>query len=106
MYNFWNENVDTYVKPQLEVERAKNQTETKKCVDSDAEKAIESAKQWDKSKIGDTEFVSDTFQTCDKDLEEVQAGMKMLGIDTLVTQARSNGKDHSDILLKNNTKNS
>lgn len=36
-----------------------------------------------------TEFVSDTFRTTDKDLEEVRAGMKILGIDTLAT---TNGK--------------
>lgn len=34
----------------------------------------------------DTEFVSDTFRTTDKDLEEVKAGMKILGIDTLAQQ--------------------
>lgn len=35
----------------------------------------------------ETEFVSDTFQTTDKDLEEVRAGMKILGIDTLASTA-------------------
>uniref|UniRef100_U5ETZ9 Putative synapse-associated protein n=1 Tax=Corethrella appendiculata TaxID=1370023 RepID=U5ETZ9_9DIPT len=33
------------------------------------------------------EFISDTFQTNDKDLEEVKAGMKKLGIDTLANDA-------------------
>lgn len=42
--------------------------------------------------ISETEFVSDTFQTNDKDLEEVKAGMKKLGIDTLAQQAGKDGK--------------
>lgn len=49
----------------------------------------------EKSKIVDSEFVSDTFQTTEKDLEEVKAGMKMLGIDTLTNQtalSSTNGK--------------
>lgn len=45
------------------------------------------------SKIVDSEFVSDTFHTSEKDLEEVKAGMKMLGIDTLATQTNANGKE-------------
>lgn len=36
--------------------------------------------------ISETEFVSDTFQTTEKDLEEVKAGMKRLGIDTLAAE--------------------
>lgn len=43
--------------------------------------------------ISETEFVSDTFQTNDKDLEEVKAGMKKLGIDTLAQQASKDGKN-------------
>lgn len=43
--------------------------------------------------ISETEFVSDTFQTNDKDLEEVKAGMKKLGIDTLAQQAGKDGKN-------------
>lgn len=39
-----------------------------------------------KRTISESEFVSDTFQTTDKDLEEVKAGMKRLGIDTLAAQ--------------------
>lgn len=35
----------------------------------------------------ESEFVSDNFQTTDKDLEEVRAGMKILGIDSLATTA-------------------
>lgn len=42
-----------------------------------------------KNKILDNEFVSDTFQTTDKDLEEVKAGMKMLGIDTLADETKT-----------------
>lgn len=34
----------------------------------------------------ENEFVSDTFKTSEQDLEEVKAGMKILGIDTLVKQ--------------------
>lgn len=45
------------------------------------------------------EFVSDTFQTLDQDLEEVKAGMKKLGIDVLATQDTQahvrNGKTYS-----------
>ncbi len=43
--------------------------------------------------ISETEFVSDTFQTNDKDLEEVKAGMKKLGIDTLAQQGGKDGKN-------------
>lgn len=42
--------------------------------------------------ISETEFVSDTFQTTDKDLEEVKAGMKRLGIDSLAQLDGKNGK--------------
>lgn len=35
----------------------------------------------------DSEFVSDAFQTTDKDLDEVKAGMKLLGIDSLTNQS-------------------
>lgn len=47
----------------------------------------------DKNKIVDSDFVSDTFHASEKDLEEVKAGMKMLGIDTLATQTSANGKE-------------
>lgn len=40
-----------------------------------------------KSGPSELEFVSDSFKTTEKDLEEVRAGMKKLGIDTLVQQA-------------------
>lgn len=38
----------------------------------------------------DSEFVSDAFQTTDKDLDEVKAGMKLLGIDSLANQSNKN----------------
>lgn len=53
---------------------ATKQTKTDAC-DNPIKSAVES------------EFVSDNFQTTDKDLEEVRAGMKILGIDTLATTA-------------------
>lgn len=42
----------------------------------------------------DSEFVSDAFQTTDKDLDEVKAGMKLLGIDSLANQSneKTDGK--------------
>lgn len=41
----------------------------------------------------DSEFVSDAFQTSDKDLDEVKAGMKLLGIDSLTSQSsKKDGK--------------
>lgn len=47
------------------------------------------------TKNKESEFISDTFQTNEKDLEEVQAGMRKLGIDTLVKQGdKDNGKDN------------
>lgn len=46
-----------------------------------------------------TEFVSDTFHTTDKDLEEVRAGMKILGIDTLATANTTSGKINSFLFL-------
>uniref|UniRef100_A0A182NL41 BSD domain-containing protein n=1 Tax=Anopheles dirus TaxID=7168 RepID=A0A182NL41_9DIPT len=39
------------------------------------------------SKSQHSEFVSDSFQTNEQDLEEVKAGMKKLGIDSLAQQA-------------------
>lgn len=42
--------------------------------------------------MSETEFVSDTFHTTNKDLEEVNAGIKKLGIDTLAAQVNKNGK--------------
>ena len=53
------------------------------------EKIVESVEKAVKS---ETEFVSDTFQTNDKDLEEVKEGMKKLGIDTLATEANQDVK--------------
>lgn len=50
-------------------------------------------------KTVDVEFVSDTFQTTEKDLEEVKAGMKILGIDTLVKQQGTDGKSFIFTLL-------
>lgn len=42
----------------------------------------------------ENEFVSDAFQTSDKDLDEVKAGMKLLGIDSLTTESnKNNGKN-------------
>lgn len=38
----------------------------------------------------ENEFVSDTFKTTEKDLDEVKAGLKLLGIDSLAKQANSN----------------
>lgn len=38
----------------------------------------------------ENEFVSDAFQTTDKDLDEVKAGMKLLGIDSLANQSKKN----------------
>lgn len=39
------------------------------------------------------EFVSDAFQTTDKDLDEVKAGMKLLGIDSLTSHTnKTDGK--------------
>lgn len=42
----------------------------------------------------ENEFVSDAFQTSDKDLDEVKAGMKLLGIDSLTNESnKNNGKN-------------
>lgn len=63
----------------------------------------ESSKQ-SKSAV-ESEFVSDAFQTTDKDLDEVKAGMKLLGIDSLASQSKKNdGKTmlaNSQKLLQN-----
>lgn len=41
----------------------------------------------------ESEFISDAFQTTDKDLDEVKAGMKLLGIDSLTSQSnKTDGK--------------
>lgn len=53
------------------------------------EKLVESKKN---KKVSESEFVSDTFQTTEKDLEEVKEGMRKLGIDTLVQDAVKTGK--------------
>lgn len=58
-----------------------------------AQSIVKPTESCDKNKIVDSEFVSDTFQASEKDLEEVKAGMKMLGIDTLATQTSPNGKN-------------
>lgn len=42
--------------------------------------------------VVENEFVSDAFQTSDKDLDEVKAGMKLLGIDSMASQSTQNGK--------------
>lgn len=56
----------------------------------EANKANETNKQ---TKAVENAFVSDTFKTTEQDLDEVKAGMKLLGIDTLVKQSEaSNGK--------------
>lgn len=38
----------------------------------------------------ESEFISDAFQATDKDLDEVKAGMKLLGIDSLTSQSNKN----------------
>lgn len=55
------------------------------------EKSIETKKS---KKVSESEFVSDTFQTTEKDLEEVKEGMRKLGIDTLVQDAVKTGKQN------------
>lgn len=40
-----------------------------------------------------SEFVSDEYKATEKDLEEVQAGLRKLGIDSLVKQAQAVDKD-------------
>lgn len=65
-----------------------------------AQSVVQPTEKCDKNKIIDSEFVSDTFHTSEKDLEEVKAGMKMLGIDTLATQTSSNGKERTKLLNK------
>lgn len=60
--------------------------EANKCQGSAA--TSESSKQ-SKSAV-ESEFVSDAFQTTDKDLDEVKAGMKLLGIDSLASQSKKN----------------
>lgn len=42
----------------------------------------------------DNEFVSDAFKTTAQDLDEVKAGMKLLGIDTLATQTGAKSGKH------------
>lgn len=48
----------------------------------------------------DSEFVSDAFQTTDKDLDEVKAGMKLLGIDSLANQSKKNDGKTCNALAK------
>lgn len=43
-----------------------------------------------KRTVSESEFVSDAFQTSSQDLEEVQAGIRKLGIDTLAAQVGQN----------------
>lgn len=50
-------------------------------------------KKAERHKLSESEFVSDTFQTTETDLEEVKAGMRKLGINSLAQQAAvDNGK--------------
>lgn len=54
----------------------------------------------------ENEFVSDTFKTTEKDLDEVKAGMKLLGIDTLVKQSEpTNGKHITQNYITEHTPN-
>lgn len=46
----------------------------------------------DKRTTSESEFVSDTLRSTETDLEEVKAGMKLLGIDTLASQSEKSGK--------------
>lgn len=64
-----------------------------KCaVSKSQESGAKSSSTQSKSAV-DSEFVSDTFQTTEKDLDEVKAGMKLLGIDSLANQSKKdNGK--------------
>lgn len=43
----------------------------------------------------ENEFVSDAFQTSEKDLDEVKAGMKLLGIDSLAKQSEAADGKHN-----------
>lgn len=53
-----------------------------------SKKEKEETKQDRKTKkLSESEFVSDTLQASEADLEEVKAGMKKLGIDSLARQA-------------------
>ncbi|XP_031638234.1 synapse-associated protein of 47 kDa isoform X2 [Contarinia nasturtii] len=49
----------------------------------------------------ESEFVSDAFQTTDKDLDEVKAGMKLLGIDSLTNQSNKNDEEQWEKELDN-----
>lgn len=62
----------------------------------EANKTNETNKQrnQNQSKAVENEYVSDTFKTTEKDLDEVKAGMKLLGIDTLVKQSESSNGKH------------
>lgn len=44
-------------------------------------------------RTSESEFVSDTLQTNEEDLEEVKAGIKKLGIDSLAKQALETNKN-------------
>lgn len=74
----------------IEAKKSKSENATAKTSET-----IANAESCDKNKMVDSEFVSDTFHASEKDLEEVKAGMKMLGIDTLATQTNANGKKHA-----------
>lgn len=76
-----------------EVNKSKRQNTTEQSSETMAHTVAKPTESCDKNKIVDSEFVSDTFHTSEKDLEEVKAGMKMLGIDTLAIQTNSNGKE-------------
>lgn len=80
----------------MEVNISKSQNRMANCSETIAPSAVNPTETCDKSKLVDSEFVSDTFRASEKDLEEVKAGMKMLGIDTLATQTGANGKKCSN----------
>lgn len=51
------------------------------------------------ARVSESEFISDTFKTSEKDLEEVQEGMKKLGIDTLAKQVTDGASGNGKIIL-------
>lgn len=66
---------------------------------NDGKQTIQIASSSSPSDTIDTEFVSDNFQTTDKDMEEVRAGMKILGIDTLATAAITSSRGKRLLLI-------
>lgn len=75
------------------------QKSTKNCETNseDTSTVVGTSAQQQSRTMSETEFVSDTFHTTNKDLEEVNAGIKKLGIDTLATQVNKNGKTNQSI---------